>query len=165
MDPHHNEMAASAVCLAVLLAAAGAHGATPAWRQVGPAVHPLRLRGGSSVADAPGAASAAGAARAAGARGGGWRGAQSYLETTGINITATAGSIAAYRSAVTLCNSTYLDDPFAALFAREMCPERYKEILLLPPPKLVRFAVRTKFFDNFIRDCVHRHGIKQVPPG
>ena len=130
-------MAASAVCLAVLLAAAGAHGATPAWRQVGPAVHPLRLRGGSSVADAPGAASAAGA------RGGGWRGAQSYLETTGINITATAGSIAAYRSAVTLCNSTYLDDPFAALFAREMCPERYKEILLLPPPKLVRFAVRT----------------------
>ena len=113
---------------------------------------PMRLRGGSiaqAVQTRPG---------------GGWQGAQSYLETTGINITATAGSIAAYRSAVTLCNSSYLDDPFAALFAREMCPERFKEILLLPAPKLVRFAVRTKFFDNFIRDCVHQHGIKQVAP-
>jgi O-methyltransferase involved in polyketide biosynthesis len=97
---------------------------------------------------------------------GGWQGAQTYFETTGINITATAGSIAAYRSAVTLCNNTYLDDPFAALFARETCPERFNEILSLPPPKLARFAVRTKFFDNFIRDGVHRRGIKQVllPP-
>ena len=69
---------------------------------------PMRLRGGSiaqAVQTRPG---------------GGWQGAQSYLETTGINITATAGSIAAYRSAVTLCNSSYLDDPFAALFAREL---------------------------------------------
>lgn len=118
----------------------------------------LTLRGGSS--DVFGAPSTAG--RAGDPSGGGWQGAQDYLATTGINITATAGSIAAYRSAVTLCNSSYLDDPFAALFARESCPERFKEILSLPAPKLVRFAVRTKFFDNFIRDCVHRHGIKQV---
>ena len=117
----------------------------------------LRLRGGSSasvVQEEPRVTGRSG--------GGGWAGAQSYLETTGINITATAGSIAAYRSAVTLCNSSYLDDPFAALFARESCPDRYKEIISLPAPKLVRFAVRTKFFDNFIRDCVHRHGIKQA---
>ena len=108
---------------------------------------PLRLRGGTAVTmQAPG----------------GWRGAASYYAETGINITATAGSIAAYRSAVSLCNSSFLDDPFAALFAREACPERFKEILALPAPKLARFAVRTKFFDNFIRDCVHRRGIKQV---
>jgi len=113
----------------------------------------LRLRGGSAADSTTGLVSGGS---------GGWKGAQSYLATTGINITATAGSIAAYRSAVTLCNSTYLDDPFAALFARESCPERFKEILSLPAPKLVRFAVRTKFFDNFIRDCVHRRGIKQV---
>ena len=126
-------------------------GATPAPPLLAPVLcGELRLRGGAS---AP--------ALAVGA-GGGWRGAQSYLETTGINITATAGSIAAYRSAVTVVNSSYLDDPFAALFARDACPGRFKEILSLPAPKLVRFAVRTKFFDNFIRDCVHRHGIKQV---
>ncbi len=120
----------------------------------------LHLRGGSSAVDsaAPSTAWRKGV--------GGWQGAQRYFETTGINITATAGSIAAYRSAVTLCNNTYLDDPFAALFARETCPERFNEILSLPPPKLARFAVRTKFFDNFIRDGIHRRGIKQVllPP-
>ena len=114
----------------------------------------LRLRGGSAAVAVD--------ARRSGPGSGGWKGAQNYLETTGINITATAGSIAAYRSAVTLVNSSYLDDPFAALFARDACPERFKEILALPAPKLVRFAVRTKFFDNFVRDCVHRHGIKQV---
>ena len=161
-------MASLVVMIWLIAIAHGAeHGVPPAWRgadAVGPgrAVQALRRRGGSSSAEAPGAARTGGGRGTAGARAGGWQGAQSYLETTGINITATAASIAAYRSAVTLCNSSYLDDPFAALFAREMCPERYKEILLLPAPKLVRFAVRTKFFDNFIRDCVHRHGIKQV---
>mmetsp|Transcript_21909 Transcript_21909/g.72379 ORF Transcript_21909/g.72379 Transcript_21909/m.72379 type:complete len:353 (-) Transcript_21909:848-1906(-) len=107
------------------------------------------LRGGSSTMAEPSAGRA-------------WKGADRYLEDTGLNITATAGSIAAYRAAVSLVNQSFIDDPYAALFARDTCPSKLEETVKLEPPKLARIAVRTKFFDKLIFEAVHELGIKQV---
>jgi O-methyltransferase involved in polyketide biosynthesis len=77
-------------------------------------------------------------------------------------IVASAGSIAAYRAAVTAYNNSYIDDPYARIFARVTCQERLEEVLQKPPKQLARFAVRTRFFDAFVRDAIHNRGIRQV---
>jgi hypothetical protein len=77
-------------------------------------------------------------------------------------LASTAGSIAAYRAAVTFLNSSYIDDPFSIMFARETNPEKLASAKLKNASELARFAVRTRFFDEFIRDAVFRDGIRQV---
>ena len=63
---------------------------------------------------------------------------------------------------VSLVNQSFIDDPYAALFARDTCPSKLEETIKLEPPKLARIAVRTKFFDKLIFEAVHELGIKQV---
>ena len=78
-------------------------------------------------------------------------------------LASTAGSIAAYRAAVTSLNSTYIDDPYALMFARIINPDKLVSAMSKPAADLARFAVRTYFFDKFVRDAVFEHGIRQVP--
>jgi O-methyltransferase involved in polyketide biosynthesis len=77
-------------------------------------------------------------------------------------LASTAGSIAAYRAAVTFLNSSYIDDPFAIMFAREINPDKLAAAKLKNASELARFAVRTRFFDEFLRESVFRSGIRQV---
>jgi hypothetical protein len=77
-------------------------------------------------------------------------------------LASTAGSIAAYRAAVTFFNSSYIDDPFAIMFAREINPDKLAAAKLKNSSELARFAVRTRFFDEFLRESVFRSGIRQV---
>ena len=77
-------------------------------------------------------------------------------------LASTAGSIAAYRAAVTFLNSSYIDDPFAIMFARETNPEKLEAAKMKNASELARFAIRTRYFDHFVRDAVFRDGIRQV---
>ena len=77
-------------------------------------------------------------------------------------IVASAGSIASMRAAVTAHNSSYLEDHYAAVFARQVCPERLSEAMKKTPQELARFAVRTRHFDELVRDAIHVRGIDQV---
>jgi len=89
-------------------------------------------------------------------------GAQKYFDETGINITATAGAIAANRAAVTAMNHSYMDDPYAAKFAKAVCPDKLHAAMRKSEAELARFAVRTKYFDEFVRDAVLNRGITQI---
>ena len=77
-------------------------------------------------------------------------------------LASTAGSIAAYRAAVTFLNSSYVDDPFAIMFAREISPDKLTAAKLKNSSELARFAIRTRYFDTFLRDAVFKAGIRQV---
>lgn len=77
-------------------------------------------------------------------------------------IVASAGSIASMRAAVTAYNSSYMEDHYAAVFARHVCPERLSEAMKKTPQELARFAVRTRHFDELVRDAIHVRGIDQV---
>ena len=77
-------------------------------------------------------------------------------------LAATAGVIAAKRAAVSAMNRTFMNDPFAHAFALATCPEKLQAAMLMSAPDLARFAVRTIYFDELVRDAVINRGIRQV---
>ena len=48
------------------------------------------------------------------------------------------------------------------MFARETNPEKLEAAKMKNASELARFAIRTRYFDHFVRDAVFRDGIRQV---